>query len=147
MIGTNHPLFPDVTRELIALQREGVELTADAVARAIRRAEARYEPRPERVIGEPRDAKAPAWLGHIPSSRESVVYYVRVGNRVKIGTTTNLRRRLAILAPEEVLATEPGNTAQERSRHVQFRALRTVGEWFRYEEPLVSHIEKLRSKA
>lgn len=73
----------------------------------------------------------------------SVVYYMRVGNRVKIGYTVNLKGRVLALSPEAVLATEPGSYAVESARHEQFRHLRTHNEWFRLEEPLVAHIRKL----
>lgn len=35
---------------------------------------------------------------------------------------------------------------QERHRHAEFRALRTSGEWFRLESPLIEHIAKLRAQ-
>lgn len=73
----------------------------------------------------------------------SVVYYMRVGTRVKIGCTVNLRARVQALSPEAVLATEPGSYDVEAVRHEQFRHLRTHNEWFKLEEPLVMHIRKL----
>jgi len=73
-----------------------------------------------------------------------VVYYVRIGNRVKIGWSTNLPSRLAAINPEEVMVIEPGGRELEKARHGQFRALRTHGEWFKLEEPLTGHIEELR---
>jgi hypothetical protein len=72
------------------------------------------------------------------------VYYMRLGNRCKIGWTSNLRRRLKAVQPEELLATEPGGVVTEAERHEQFAALRVVGEWFRYEGSLVDHVEALR---
>lgn len=146
MLGTGHPLFPDVCRELVQHQREGGELTADVVRRIVARVQERYagQPLPIRPDVEPtRVVKAPPRFGHIPVGEE-VVYYMRVGNRVKIGTTTNLRMRLASINPEELLAKEPGGYQLERSRHAQFKSLRTVGEWFKYEGALVDHIEKLK---
>lgn len=78
---------------------------------------------------------------HRPAS--GLVYYIRFGDRVKIGYTTNLKSRLRVLPHDEVLATEQGSMSVERARHATFDALRVTGEWFRYEEPLVSHIESL----
>ena len=72
------------------------------------------------------------------------VYYIRFSDRVKIGYTTNLRQRLNGLPHDEVLATEPGTIQDERARHAAFADLRVTGEWFRYEEPLVSHIAGLQ---
>lgn len=73
----------------------------------------------------------------------SLVYYIRFGDRVKIGFTTNLSERLKAIPHDEVLATETGTLSDERARHAEFAALRVKGEWFRYEEPLVSHINSL----
>jgi hypothetical protein len=74
----------------------------------------------------------------------SVVYYMRLGNRVKIGWTNNLAQRVSQIQPEELLATEPGGVVTETERHEQFKTLRVVGEWFRYEGSLVDHISRLR---
>lgn len=76
---------------------------------------------------------------------QSVVYYARIGNRVKIGYTIDIQRRMSAINPEEILATEPGGPKIELERHRQFASLRVHGEWFRLEEPLVSHIAALRS--
>ena len=59
-----------------------------------------------------------------------VVYYFRVGNRIKIGWTRNLERRIETLMPEEVLAIEPGPQQLETRRHRQFAGYRIVREWF-----------------
>jgi hypothetical protein len=79
-----------------------------------------------------------------PHEGAELVYYMRIGNRVKIGTTGNLKSRLSTINPEELMATEPGGRERERARHDQFKELRTHGEWFRLEEPLVSYMEKLK---
>lgn len=71
------------------------------------------------------------------------VYYILFGDRVKIGYTTNLSERLRAIPHDAVLAVEPGSMQDERARHAQFHDLRVVGEWFRYEEPLQSHIAGL----
>jgi hypothetical protein len=73
-----------------------------------------------------------------------LVYYVRLGNRCKIGFTSSLRQRMMVIQPEEILAVEPGGRTLENQRHKQFAALRVVGEWFRYEGSLVDHVEALR---
>jgi hypothetical protein len=72
-----------------------------------------------------------------------VVYYMRLGDRVKIGRSTNLASRIATFNPEELLAVEPGGATLESSRHKQFAELRTRGEWFRYESPLTEWIASL----
>lgn len=78
--------------------------------------------------------------------RTNVVYYVRLGTRVKIGTTRNIEGRLRILPHEEVLAIEPGGYEVEALRHDQFSQLRVRGEWFLAEEKLLSHAAALRER-
>lgn len=73
----------------------------------------------------------------------SLVYYARLGNRVKIGYTTDLRQRMIHIQPEEVLAVERGGPRVEAKRHVQFAGLRVSGEWFRLEGALADHISQL----
>lgn len=74
----------------------------------------------------------------------SVVYYILFGDRIKIGTTTNLVKRLQDLPHDEVLATEPGGTGIERQRHTQFGVYRVTGEWFEMGDELVDHVNELR---
>lgn len=65
------------------------------------------------------------------------------GDRVKIGTTTNLAKRVTGVPHDRVLASEPGGRDLERARHAEFAGLRVKGEWFQYVEPLVSHVARL----
>lgn len=84
------------------------------------------------------------------SALREVVYYVRFGDRVKIGTTKNLQDRLAFIPHDEVLATEPGGVYVERRRHAQFKHLRArVGrsrEWFSLAPELTDHIAAVRAR-
>ncbi|ARJ04065.1 hypothetical protein GCM10010988_27680 [Cnuibacter physcomitrellae] len=75
--------------------------------------------------------------------RVDVVYYIRFADRVKIGTSSTPRTRLAQLRHEEVLAFEPGARDVEQSRHQQFADLRLGGEWFSLEGDLAEHIAAL----
>jgi hypothetical protein len=63
-----------------------------------------------------------------------------MGDVIKIGTTTNLKRRLVFLLPDEILAIEPGDRELERKRHKQFIHLRVRGERFRPGQDLLDHI-------
>jgi len=74
-----------------------------------------------------------------------VVYYVRFEDFVKIGTSRNLPSRLRAIPGHELLAVEPGNHATEHMRHMEFGALRFVGEWFRNDPPLSAFITHVRS--
>lgn len=76
----------------------------------------------------------------------SVVYYIRLGSRIKIGTSTCVRKRIKTFNPESILGLEPGGISEERARHRQFAHLRTRGEWFRAEPELVEFAASLPSR-
>lgn len=75
-----------------------------------------------------------------------VVYYLRFGDRIKIGTSTNLARRLQSVPCDEVMAVEPGGLALEGARHDKFAELRITGEWFRPGDALLDHVFDLRGR-
>lgn len=77
-----------------------------------------------------------------------VVYYARIGNYIKIGTSTRLRSRLATLRVDEVLAIEPGGRDLEQERHRQFSVERIDlrRENFRQSQALLDHISELRAR-
>ena len=68
-----------------------------------------------------------------PVAHDPVVYFARMGNRVKIGWTTNLKRRMSALAlPMSAVAhLVDGGPAEEAELHRLFAASR-IGrsEWF-----------------
>lgn len=90
-------------------------------------------------------------VGEIPDSdlsdlRVDVVYYIRYRGRIKIGTSANPRRRLAVLPVDELLAFERGDRVVEGRRHRQFATLRIAKtEWFEQHESLDAHIRELRA--
>lgn len=80
--------------------------------------------------------------------RDYVVYYMLIGEHIKIGTTGQLETRVSELRPDAVLATEPGSYEIERHRHAQFAHLRVPGlgsrsELFESGEELLEHIDRL----
>jgi len=76
----------------------------------------------------------------------ALVYYLALGNRVKIGTTTDLPGRMKAVPHEELVAFEFGSYTQERNRHQQFAHARITGEWFDRSDPeLAAFIETLRA--
>lgn len=78
---------------------------------------------------------------------QSVVYYARIGDYIKIGFTENLQERLAGLRidKEDIMATEPGGRAKERERHLQFADIRRgKRENFEKTPELLTHIAKVR---
>lgn len=82
---------------------------------------------------------------------QPVVYYVRLGEYIKIGTTVNLAKRLNALQadhdPDALLATEPGDRQVEAQRHGQFYEDRVFHnrELFRPSERLLEHIAALKA--
>ena len=82
--------------------------------------------------------------GDVTDRRVDVVYYLRYGDRIKIGTSSNPRQRIASLPHDEVLAFERGGRLLEQRRHVQFAEHRIIGtEWFEAHEALVAHVAEL----
>lgn len=77
-----------------------------------------------------------------------VVYYVLIGDVMKIGTSTNLRARMLTYPPHRrLLATEPGGRDVEAQRHREYSHLLTAGrEWFRFEQDLAEWVQGLRAK-
>lgn len=71
---------------------------------------------------------------------EPIIYYMALGDLVKVGTSRNLAGRLNDLNPQSILAVERGGPREEKQRHALFDGLRVHGEWFRYEDPLMSYI-------
>ena len=76
---------------------------------------------------------------------EPVVYYMRMGNLVKIGTSTNIRSRFETIGPQGVVAVELGDRVVERQRHNQFVASHSHREWFFLAEDIGRHIAELRA--
>ena len=79
----------------------------------------------------------------LPPPRIDVVYYLRYGDRVKIGTTSNPRQRLAAIWHDQLLAFERGDRKLERVRHIQFADDRQGGEWFGLSDALRAHIAEV----
>lgn len=87
---------------------------------------------------------------------QSVVYYIRLGDRVKIGTTVNLRARMGsfMVTDEALLATEPGGRELEAQRHQEFAEERVVEqggagrrrELFNPSIRLLAHIDDVRAE-
>lgn len=81
-------------------------------------------------------------------SGEPIVYFIEcVGiPAVKIGWTTNIRKRLgshqiSCPLPLRVVATVPGGEEREREFHCQFKSLHMHGEWFRLADELKEYLE------
>jgi hypothetical protein len=130
---------------LAEMASAGVEIDEAAVGIAIKLA-AQKQSRDTEVVAASRElAPQPLRLWGEQGGRESIVYYIRRGDLIKIGTTTNPKRRFESLVPDEILAWEPGGTIEEALRHRKFRRLKQgLGEYFRIEPDLLGHCKRLR---
>lgn len=147
-------LLPDEDQAVIdaIISREAAQRAAihDAVEREKRRARLTgiVEGLGYALPAAPTQGSAPAdepaiqWT--IPQGKHApLVYFIRNGNRMKIGTTTELKRRIRTLAlrQENVTLLVNGDRRREREYHKQFGALR-IGrtEWFAYEGALADYV-------
>jgi hypothetical protein len=93
-------------------------------------------------VDEPAAPPAVRWT--IPAGKHApLVYFIRNGNRVKIGTTTELKRRIRTLAlrPENVALLIDGDRRREREYHKQFAEHRIgTTEWFAYAGTLTDYV-------
>ncbi|MFE5482994.1 GIY-YIG nuclease family protein [Streptomyces sp. NPDC056527] len=91
-----------------------------------------------------REPEAPQYAWDIPARKhDPLVYFIRNGNRIKIGTTTELKRRIRTLAlrPENVVLLVSGGQPLERAFHKQFADLRIgTTEWFAHDGALADFI-------
>lgn len=78
-------------------------------------------------------------------SDEGYVYYLRLGDMVKIGWSRRPSQRISVFGPAAIrLGVEAGSTITEAERHRQFAAHRVAGEWFRWCDELAAHIATLQ---
>ncbi|WP_394436266.1 GIY-YIG nuclease family protein [Streptomyces sp. SGAir0957] len=141
--------FMSVVREW---RSAGIEMTEELMVAAVQLAHRKLEEdrRKAAAIRAAREREAatraalealkPGSFGDAPGA---VVYYIRRGEYVKIGTTTNLRNRMRDLMPDEVLAIEPGSYELEATLHAEFGKIRVSlsMEYFHLTDELKAHID------
>jgi hypothetical protein len=130
------PAFERITALLVDMQRAGISPTRETVAVAIKLGRLYHS------SAEP----VPAPVEVYETLRHDVVYYMRFGNLIKIGTSGVLQTRVRVLKPDELLATEPGSYRLERKRHRQFSRYRAEGEFFYPAPELLEHIRKVKAQ-
>jgi hypothetical protein len=79
----------------------------------------------------------------IKQPRPGYVYFIRFGDRVKIGYTTDFARRRTELPHDAVLGVIPGTLDDEAAWHRLFADLRIKGEWFHADRELLAAIERV----
>jgi hypothetical protein len=148
LIDLDDPDIRYVTAAVQALRSAGLDVTVPAnLALAVKLGHENAARATDDAVFATHDERRLATLARRTVRRptQSVVYYMRLGNRCKIGWSADVNTRMQTIAAEELLATEPGGPKLEQQRHDEFRRLRTSGEWFRYESPLTEHVEQLRA--
>lgn len=83
------------------------------------------------------------------SKGQPLVYFIRLGPYVKIGTSVDVRSRIGALslAPGNLLAVVDGHYDREHQLHGQFARLRAFREWFYLEAELIDFIAGLQRDA
>ncbi|MBM9509973.1 GIY-YIG nuclease family protein [Actinacidiphila acididurans] len=148
------PALPGFIRIATEWSKAGIEMTDEIVAAAAKLARARLQESREANarIHTQRETQAqrlaelkPGIFGDAPGG---VVYYIRRGDYVKIGTTTKLRQRMRDLMPDEVLAVEPGSYGLESELHAKFASIRFAAwcEYFKLTPDLQQHIDTVLDK-
>jgi len=77
------------------------------------------------------------------ATKKGHVYFIRFGDRIKIGFTTSVTTRMKNVPHDEILALVPGTLSTERMYHKQFDAIRITGEWFDNDPRLTDFIKTL----
>lgn len=140
-----HPCTADIMNMLMAGSDLGVDTDDPAVLRrAIDITDRRYRERLDRSTGV-RAYKELLAARRAEKRHPPVIYYMRMSDLVKIGTTVTIGSRFTSLGPQAVMAIEPGSANVEYDRHKQFAHLHDHGEWFRLEEDLGRHIVDVRA--
>lgn len=90
------------------------------------------------------------WIDRVMAGKpvESVVYFLRHGDQIKIGTSVDVRQRVQHLSlpQENLLATEPGGLEREHELHEQWAPAHAHGEWFWAVPALLAYIDELNAK-
>lgn len=130
--------FPICARHAILVYRHLQDLVEMANATPEARAAAALRMLEGDRAEQARREASPSWC----------VYYLRIGDVIKIGTTSNLAQRLANYPPmAELLARERGGPELEVQRHTQFAGLLRHGkEWFAADAKLLDFIASIAAR-
>jgi MerR family regulatory protein len=141
LIDMSDPAWPSIAGVLREMTDAGVEIGEAALVIAAKVGTHRFATATVKAHPGRRPASHQATLS---GTSDSIVYYIRRGDLIKIGTTADPVTRPGRLMPDKILAFEPGDADQETLRHRQFDHLRCHGEYFRSAPELSDHIRQLR---
>jgi hypothetical protein len=144
LIDTTDPAWPSVIAVLREMADADVEIDEAVVKIAAKLGAHRHQRAMLDASQSRRNQPAYVQITLMVADSSSVVYYVRRGDVVKIGTTTEPATRFRALMPDKILAVEPGGEDLEKARHRQFGHLRRRGEYFRVAPELLEHARQLR---
>lgn len=90
---------------------------------------------PESDREEAEEALTNYLTGQMPTTEGEKVYFIRCGNRIKIGRSLNVAARFATLQATsplklKLLWAQPGGSETEMAYHRRFKDCRVHGEWF-----------------
>lgn len=94
------------------------------------------------------DEQASRRAREVAAAVPGFIYYLQVGEYLKIGFTANLDRRMREYPPNaRLLACHYGTPDDERELHVRFAAFRDAGrEWYLDVPEIRAHIEKVNEE-
>lgn len=100
------------------------------------------------ILGAAIMAQIPPELVERERSCGTFVYFMRVGDRLKIGMSGNVRKRAKAIQTGqsdqvEVIYSVKGGRELEKHFHARFEAIRLHGEWFEYRGPLKAFLAGL----
>lgn len=138
LVDTTDPAWPHTAAALREFTEAGIGLDESTIPLAVKLGKLRSE----------KSGDADLQLSSPPetlAASGSIVYYLRRGSLIKIGTTADPHSRFRDLLPDEILAYEPGGRPEETARHRQFWHLHERGEYFSDAPDLRGHIARTRS--
>ncbi len=130
------PACHDIATAALQAARLGFDMTDPEVRATVIAAGRREHARKGGADTTPPQLDQPAPRDH----HRRVVYYMRLGDLVKIGTSVNIRARYESIHPQGIDAVEFGDRALETARHRQFVDDHQHAEWFRRSPQLAAHI-------
>lgn len=85
-------------------------------------------------------------INYTDPTTPGAVYFIRIGELLKIGWTTNINNRMHRLVPDAVLHVQPGTRQDEHQYHQQFKDHLAKGkEWFHMNNTTMQMVEELRT--
>lgn len=143
LVDTTDPAWPSVAAVLREMADADVEIDEAAVEIAAKLGARRHR----LAMVNPQNTRSGRPAFHqmtLTGTSDSIIYYIRRGDLIKIGTTTDPARRFTALMPDEILAFEPGDDELETARHRQFGHLWHRAEYFRIAPELLEHARQIR---